>query len=196
MKRPLAPGIALIVCALAFAAVSALELAPGDARGDGDNPADSLEYLAQFGLFYSYSGFALVVGGVALVVAVVGIRHLMGRQSLAFAAASTALEGHLHLSPAAASTAATSGANANSASTATATGLSTAIAATTSATGTHLPSTGTTRSTGHPVVHTDVYANAGIRCLHANADTGLSSGRIEGRAKLAGHAERIRRNHG
>lgn len=89
MKRPLAPGIALIVCALAFAAVSALELAPGDARGDGDNPADSLEYLAQFGLFYSYSGFALVVGGVALVVAVVGIRHLMGRQSLAFAAAST-----------------------------------------------------------------------------------------------------------
>ncbi len=89
MKRPLAPGIALIVCAIALAAVSVLEFAPGDARGDGDNPADSLNYLAEFGLLYSYSGFALVVGGVALVVAVVGIRHLMGQQSLAFAAAST-----------------------------------------------------------------------------------------------------------
>lgn len=89
MKRPLAPGIALIVCAIALAAVSVLEFAPGDARGDGDNPADSLKYLAEFGLLYSYSGFALVVGGVALVVGVVGIRHLMGQQSLAFAAAST-----------------------------------------------------------------------------------------------------------
>ena len=89
MNRQLAPGIALIVCALALAAVSVLELAPGDARGDGDNPADSLKYLAEFGLLYSYSGLALVVGGVALVVGVVGVRHLMGQQSLAFAAAST-----------------------------------------------------------------------------------------------------------
>jgi hypothetical protein len=89
MKSSFAPGIAFILCAIALAAVSVLELAPGDARGDGDNPADSLKYLAEFGLLYSYSGLALVIGGVCLVVGVVGVRRLMGHQSLAFAAAST-----------------------------------------------------------------------------------------------------------
>lgn len=84
-----APGIALMGSGASLLAVSVLEFAAGDGRGDGDNPADSLRYLAEFGLLYSYSGLALVVGGVALVVAVLGILRITGMPSLAYAAAST-----------------------------------------------------------------------------------------------------------
>ncbi len=81
-------GIALIAVGIALAAVVALELAPGDARGDGDNPADSLRYLEQFGQLFVYSGLALVVAGVALVVAVLGVLRILGTPSLAYSAAS------------------------------------------------------------------------------------------------------------
>lgn len=82
------PGYALIATGVALALVSVLELSAGDARGDGDNPADSLRFLAEFGDLYAYSGLALVTGGVALVVAVLGIRRLLGELSLAFSTSS------------------------------------------------------------------------------------------------------------
>ncbi|MEQ1738061.1 MAG: hypothetical protein ABL886_16865, partial [Rhodoglobus sp.] len=83
-----APGIALVVAGVALAAVSGLELAAGDRRGDGDNPADSLRYLTEFGDLYAYSGLALVIGGVAAVVGMVGVLRVLGMPSLAFGAAS------------------------------------------------------------------------------------------------------------
>lgn len=82
-------GFALVVAGVALAAASAFELVVGDARGDGDNPADSLRYFSEFGQLYVYSGFALVLGGVALVTAVVGVLRFVGAPSLAFATAST-----------------------------------------------------------------------------------------------------------
>jgi hypothetical protein len=79
-------GIALIVSGLALLSVSILELAPGEGRGNGDDAAESLDYLAQFGLLFSYSGLALVIGGVGLVVAAVGTHRVVRRAgtSLAF----------------------------------------------------------------------------------------------------------------
>lgn len=87
MKRRSA-GIALIVAGLTLLTASSLELAAGEGRGDGDNPAESLQYLAEFGLLYSYSGLALVVGGVLLVVSVLGVLRLSGMPSLAYGTAS------------------------------------------------------------------------------------------------------------
>ncbi|MGV8895425.1 MAG: hypothetical protein ACOH10_09640 [Rhodoglobus sp.] len=82
-------GIALVAAGIALAATTILELAVGDARGDGDNPADSLRYLSEFGQLYVYSGFALVAGGVALVAGVLGVLRFVGMPSLAFGTAST-----------------------------------------------------------------------------------------------------------
>lgn len=70
-----APGIALVCTAVALMAVAALELAVGSARGDGDNPADSLDYLASYGQLYALSGLALVAGGAAMIVAALGVRR-------------------------------------------------------------------------------------------------------------------------
>jgi hypothetical protein len=82
------PGFALIATGVTLALVSVLELSAGDARGDGDNPADSLRFLAEFGDLYAYSGLALVTGGVALVLAVLAIRRMLGELSLAFSTTS------------------------------------------------------------------------------------------------------------
>ncbi|GAA3740164.1 hypothetical protein GCM10022239_14760 [Leifsonia bigeumensis] len=70
-----APGIALVCAAVALVAVAALELAVGSARGDGDNPAESLDYLASYGQLYALSGLALVAGGMAVIVAALGVRR-------------------------------------------------------------------------------------------------------------------------
>ncbi|WP_346233990.1 hypothetical protein [Parafrigoribacterium mesophilum] len=75
MNLTRAPGFALVGAALALAAVSALELAAGSARGDGDNPTESLGYLASHGQFYALSGLALVAGSVAIIVAALGVRR-------------------------------------------------------------------------------------------------------------------------
>ena len=85
-RGDVAGGTALLVAGLALLGASLLEFAPGEARGDGDNPADSLRYLAEFGDLYSYSGLALVVAGVALVVGVITVHSLQrGRgRSLGF----------------------------------------------------------------------------------------------------------------
>ncbi len=85
-RGDVAGGAALLVAGIALLAASVLEFAPGEARGDGDNPADSLRYLARFGDLYSYSGLALVVAGVALVVGVITVHSLQrGRgRSLGF----------------------------------------------------------------------------------------------------------------
>ena len=78
----------MVVAGIAFAAAIAFEFSVGEARGDGDNPADSLLFLQNFGQQYVYSGLALVVAGVAIVVAVLGVLRLIGTPSLAFSTAS------------------------------------------------------------------------------------------------------------
>jgi len=89
-RREAVGGAALVAAAIALLGTSVLEFAPGEARGDGDNPADSLRYLARFGDLYSYSGLALVAAGVALVVGVVAVHALARerRRSLGFDVAS------------------------------------------------------------------------------------------------------------
>lgn len=81
-------GITLLLCGLALAAVSALEFAAGEGRGDGDNPAESLRYFEDFGDLYSYSGLALVVAGVLLVASTIGIYRVIGSTSIPFSTAS------------------------------------------------------------------------------------------------------------
>lgn len=85
-----AAGIALALSGIATVLASVIEFAPGNlARGDGDNPADSLAYLNEHGTSYSYSGLALVIGGALLVVAVVGIYRITAHMaSLAYSATS------------------------------------------------------------------------------------------------------------
>jgi len=82
-----AAGVALILTGAGILGASLLELATG-ARGDADNPTDSLAFLSEHGELYSYSGSAFTVAGVALVVAVLGIWQLVGTVGLAFASAS------------------------------------------------------------------------------------------------------------
>ena len=81
-------GVALILGGIALASVSVLEFAAGEARGDGDNPAESLDYLAEYGGLYSYSGLALVLGAAAIIVGIVGVLRMAKPASLAFEAVS------------------------------------------------------------------------------------------------------------
>jgi hypothetical protein len=72
-------GVALILAAVAFVLASVAEFAPGELRGNGDDPSDSVAYLQAAPEAYAYSGAALIVAGIALVVGVLGwvrlVRH-------------------------------------------------------------------------------------------------------------------------
>lgn len=82
-------AVALIVAAVALVAASVAEFAPGEIRGDGDNPADSIAYLRAAKGFYAYSGAALILGGATLIAGVLGVARIVreGGLSLAFTAA-------------------------------------------------------------------------------------------------------------
>jgi hypothetical protein len=82
-------AIALIVAAVALVVASAVEFAPEGIRGDADNPADSIAFLRSAGAIYGYSGAALVAGGSALIVGVLGVARIVraGGLSLAFGSA-------------------------------------------------------------------------------------------------------------
>lgn len=91
VRRARAAGILLILAAAALVLAVVFEFAPGEIRGDGDNPADSLEYLRVASQFYGYSGAAFVVGGAALATGVIGTVLVVrrGKLSLPYASAST-----------------------------------------------------------------------------------------------------------
>jgi hypothetical protein len=82
-------AVALIVAAVALVAAVVAEFAPGEIRGNGDDPADSIAYLRAAKEFYAYSGAALVVGGATLITGVLGVARIVrvGGISLAFTAA-------------------------------------------------------------------------------------------------------------
>jgi hypothetical protein len=82
-------AVALFVAAVALVAASAAEFAPGELRGDGDNPADSVAFLRAAGSFYGYSGLALIVGGATFIVGVLGMARIVrvGGLSLAYGGA-------------------------------------------------------------------------------------------------------------
>lgn len=82
-------AVALVVAGVALIAASAAEFAPGELRGDGDNPADSIAFLRAAGGFYGYSGLALIIGGATFIVAVLGIARIVrvGGLSLAYGGA-------------------------------------------------------------------------------------------------------------
>jgi hypothetical protein len=82
-------AVALFVAAVALVAASAAEFAPGELRGDGDNPADSIAFLRAAGNFYGYSGLALIVGGATFIVGVLGMARIVrvGGLSLAYGGA-------------------------------------------------------------------------------------------------------------
>ncbi len=72
-KHRVITAICWIAAGLLLLGASLAEAAPGpDLRGDGDNPADSLRYLAEAGRAYLWSGALLGVGGAALIVGAVG----------------------------------------------------------------------------------------------------------------------------
>lgn len=72
-KHRVITAISWIIAGLALLASSIAEFAPGTAlRGDGDNPADSLAYLAVAGRAYLWSGALMAIGGAALVIGAVG----------------------------------------------------------------------------------------------------------------------------
>ena len=91
VRHARAAGVLLLVAAVALPLASVLEFAPGEIRGDGDNPADSLEYLRVASRFYGYSGAAFIVGGGALATGVIGTTMVVrrGRLSLTYASASS-----------------------------------------------------------------------------------------------------------
>jgi hypothetical protein len=82
-------AVALVVAAVALVAASVAEFAPGEIRGDGDNPADSIAFLRAAKEFYGYSGASLILGGAALITGVLGLARIVrvGGLSLAFTAA-------------------------------------------------------------------------------------------------------------
>lgn len=82
-------GVALIVAAVALVTAFVAELAPGEIRGNGDDPAESVAYLRAAKEFYAYSGAALVVGAATLITGVLGVARIVrvGGISLAFTAA-------------------------------------------------------------------------------------------------------------
>ena len=72
-KHRVITAISWIAAGLLLLGASLVEAAPGpDIRGDGDNPADSLRYLAEAGRAYLWSGALLGVGGAVLIVGAVG----------------------------------------------------------------------------------------------------------------------------
>lgn len=72
-NHPIATALAWIIGGAALFAATVLEFSQGaDLRGDGDNPADSLVYLAAAGRSYLWSGAMVALGGAALVVGAVG----------------------------------------------------------------------------------------------------------------------------
>jgi hypothetical protein len=85
----LGTGIALVIAALALVAASIAEFAPGEIRGDGDNPGESIAYLRAAKEFYGYSGAALILGGSTLIAGVLGVARMVrtGGLSLAFGTA-------------------------------------------------------------------------------------------------------------
>lgn len=89
-RRARAAGILLVIAAVALPLASAYEFAPGEIRGDGDNPADSIEYLRVASRFYGYSGGAFIIGGGALATGVMGTAMVVrrGKLSLSYASAS------------------------------------------------------------------------------------------------------------
>ncbi len=90
VRRARAAGILLIIAAVALPLASVVEFAPGEIRGDGDNPADSIEYLRVASRFYGYSGGAFIIGGGALATGVIGTAMVVrrGKLSLPYASAS------------------------------------------------------------------------------------------------------------
>jgi hypothetical protein len=78
-------GVLLIVAAVALVIASVAEFAPGELRGDGDNPADSVAYLNAAFEFYGYSGGSLIAGGATLIAAVVGVALLVRAGGLSHA---------------------------------------------------------------------------------------------------------------
>jgi len=86
VKRPgPGTGVLLIVAAVALVIASAAEFAPGELRGDGDNPADSVAYLRAAFEFYGYSGGGLIAGGATLIAGVVGVALLVRAGGLSHA---------------------------------------------------------------------------------------------------------------
>lgn len=72
-KHRVITAVSWIAAGLLLLAASLAEAAPGpEVRGDGDNPADSLRYLAEAGRAYLWSGALLGVGGAALITGAVG----------------------------------------------------------------------------------------------------------------------------
>ncbi len=82
----LGTGIALVVAALALVAASVTEFSPGEIRGNGDDPADSIAYLRSAKEFYGYSGAALILGGSTLIVGVLGVARVIKVGGLSLAA--------------------------------------------------------------------------------------------------------------
>jgi hypothetical protein len=87
-------GAALLLVAVAFSAFWSLELYR-EALGfqDADNPATMIAFLRQHPNVYTWSGIAFVVMGVALVVAVLAVRDLMGSEPGAVAINAAAVLG-------------------------------------------------------------------------------------------------------
>lgn len=79
------PGILLIVAAIALVVASAAEFAPGEIRGNGDDPAESIAFLRAASEFYGYSGGALIAGGAALIAGVIGVARIVRGGGLSYA---------------------------------------------------------------------------------------------------------------
>lgn len=72
-KHRVITAVSWILAGAFLLGASIAEFAPGaEVRGDGDNPADSLRYLAEASRSYLWSGALMALGGGALVVGAVG----------------------------------------------------------------------------------------------------------------------------
>jgi hypothetical protein len=69
-------AVAAVVAGLALGCAPFAELA-GTNRGDTDSARDGLAFLRESGPRYGLAGFLMVVGGIALVVAVVGLARML-----------------------------------------------------------------------------------------------------------------------
>jgi hypothetical protein len=75
-----APGAAAVIAGAMLGAAPLIELV-GTARGDTDNATDGLRFLDDSAYRYGLAGFALVVGGLALIVAALGFAQAVGRRT-------------------------------------------------------------------------------------------------------------------